>query len=549
MPTLQITNFRGISSGKLSLHPLITLIAGRNGNGKTSTLQALGCLLTGSASPVAGVPKKYNHQLVHKSSGTANISLDNYSISFPDGKPNGTRSYISSEYASGVKSVADISADELSSLIQIEPTQQDLDQELSSYPGFTREYIDHLWDYISKQGWDATYSRAKDEGTELKAEWRHITGEQYGHKKAESWTPEHYDRTKDESELLDGITEAKHLHEQAIAQRAVADHEREKYQQLADDLDNALAKLPELKQNMDATAEALKISQETLSALPKVTNCALTYDCPSCQKTLTLKNGELTIHDGKQPTRKQVKQALDRIEQQNECIRMAEKLRNDAMSAYNAASAYANDCRKARTALDAATNTPYVDPDASKKLVEVLQEKLDALKKYRLAYEIHEKLARNTYLQSVLCPDGVRKQVLAARLSGFNQALSNLSAAAEWQTVSLEELDLTPMYGGRPYRLLSESEKFRVRATIQTAIAHLDGSAYVCIDAADILDSDGRNGLINMLLAGAAKLPAVIAMTFSSRSDAPDLTAAEIGATFWVDGGVVRALSATPVTA
>jgi hypothetical protein len=88
------------------------------------------------------------------------------------------------------------------------------------------------------------------------------------------------------------------------------------------------------------------------------------------------------------------------------------------------------------------------------------------------------------------------------------------------------------MYGGRS-TLLSGSSRYRMAATLQVAMAIEDDSDAVLFDAADILDSAGRNGLIK--LAQAADLPVLVCMTMR-QEQVPDL--AKIGgASYWLNDG------------
>ena len=94
-----------------------------------------------------------------------------------------------------------------------------------------------------------------------------------------------------------------------------------------------------------------------------------------------------------------------------------------------------------------------------------------------------------------------------------------------------------PTYGGTIYLLLSESAKFRVRVVLQIAMAMMDRSQVLVIDAADILDKGGRNGLFKAVKT--AGLPVMISMTFDGQELMPDLGKAGIGRSYWIEGGVV----------
>ena len=115
-----------------------------------------------------------------------------------------------------------------------------------------------------------------------------------------------------------------------------------------------------------------------------------------------------------------------------------------------------------------------------------------------------------------------------------------MTDAAGWKTVAIEA-DMALTYGGRPYALLSSSEQYRLRAVLQVAAAQFAGADLVVIDAADVLDGPTRSGLFSML--GEAELPAVVCMTLSRREQVPDIARAGLGASYWLEDGVLEPLA------
>ena len=142
-----------------------------------------------------------------------------------------------------------------------------------------------------------------------------------------------------------------------------------------------------------------------------------------------------------------------------------------------------------------------------------------------------KQLAQNVLIVSTLAADGLRQQVLSRVLEGVNADLSGMAEKSGWGAVTITD-EMTVQYRGRDYRLLSASEQFRCRVTLQLYIAQRDGSGAVVIDAADILDRGGRNGLFKMLRG--YPLPAVVCMTLNAPEDAPNLKKAGIGMAYWV---------------
>ena len=148
------------------------------------------------------------------------------------------------------------------------------------------------------------------------------------------------------------------------------------------------------------------------------------------------------------------------------------------------------------------------------------------------AGKLEKQIAKNATIVAALEPTGVRQTVLMRALESFNAMLAQVCATAHWGTVVVSDtLQIT--YAGRPYGWqLSESEKFRVRVTLQFVMASIDGSALIVIDAADIMDSKGRNGLI-ALIKGASR-PVIFTMTMNKQADVPNLSKLGIK-TFWIN--------------
>lgn len=148
------------------------------------------------------------------------------------------------------------------------------------------------------------------------------------------------------------------------------------------------------------------------------------------------------------------------------------------------------------------------------------------------AQKLESQIAKNATIVAALEPAGVRQTVLMRALENFNAMLEQVCKAAHWGTVSVSDtLQIT--YAGRAYGWqLSESEKFRARVALQLVMASIDGSALVVIDAADIMDSRGRNGLFTLIKD--ASRPVVVTMTMNKKTDVPDLS--KIGVkTFWIN--------------
>ena len=158
--------------------------------------------------------------------------------------------------------------------------------------------------------------------------------------------------------------------------------------------------------------------------------------------------------------------------------------------------------------------------------------RLAAIEATHDARQLHDKIQTLAAAIKLAGPDGLRQQKLAETLAIVNQGLTWLCANAGWPVMIIgHELDLT--YGGRGWADLSESERWRVEATLAVEIARRDGSDLVVLDRADVLDGRGRNGLLQMT--GSAGVPILAFMT-APESQAKAIASAGVGVWVLEDG-------------
>ena len=143
----------------------------------------------------------------------------------------------------------------------------------------------------------------------------------------------------------------------------------------------------------------------------------------------------------------------------------------------------------------------------------------------------------NQRIIDLLSSEGVRRTALVKALTSFNAELAAVSDACGWAKVEITP-DLDVEFGGRVYFLLSESEQFRARTTLQLAIARKDRSAAVVIDGADVLDAKGRGGLFGALKS--LGVTAVVGMMANKPEALPSMRNADVGETYWIEKGILR---------
>jgi hypothetical protein len=558
MIAAKVRGYRGVERADLDVET-IALLAGPNGAGKSSFAQAIGSVLTSEAIPMRGVNKSAAGVLVRASEAQGAATVE-----WPDGVaradwPACTRRTErtppeASRYAAGLVSIADLPPAErvklLSEFLHADPTRDDLRMAIADHPELdTKNTTDTIWELVERDGWDAAVVRRRDMGAQLKGSWRTTTGGQsYGSRIAASWRQELADERRNESELISEVDKARAALEVAIAAAATSGVERKNLERLAAASDDRARAFHEAGATVADAELALAEAVKRRDALPPA-NDDRASPCPKCGVLLLVRAGDHLLANpvfeeapaGLADTelrarRLAIAQADGQVANRRDAVHTAQRNRAEAEAGLKAS-------QNAKHELDALppATAATIDVDEARHELAARQEYLDAVRTKRKADVIAAQIAANEIVIDIISPDGLRARKLARVVESFNNGvLAPLCDAAAWRAVEINDgFDLT--YGGRQYSLLSTSEQFRVRATLQVAIAQNDGSAMVIIDAADVLDGPGRGDLIEMLTK--AQIPAVVCMTFSKREQAPDLAAARRGRSYWIEGGVAAPLS------
>lgn len=539
---ITVKNFRGCEAAELTLAP-IALVCGHNEAGKTSIAQAVAAALTRNAAPLEGIAKKDARQLlrdgasrgscrVGDQSGHAQANWPGASVSDDGNAPR------ASEIATGLVSIVDMKpAERAALLIQVMDALPDYDQLMGALDDHMAiAVIDAVWKAIQSDGWDAAYKRARNKGAELKGAWEQITGEKWGAVKGDSWRPAIFgDGPVDASPILDEqLADARAHLEECIRNRAADGERRRMLQEL---IDAGTADRTPYELAAEEADSAVAQADQVIESLPRPQrgssgDCA----CPHCGEALVVnsrtdvRRPEPGLSDEENAARDQAitdaqaqrSAAVEKLRQASEAMRLIGQKQQEIERA-----------QQELNAMSAGTVTPEQE-QAARDAVQAAEQRINAARALHAATERHRGILQNQKLAEVLAPDGLRQQVLAEKMAAFNRTLAHLSAEGGWPAVKVHD-DLSVTYGGRAFVLLSASAQWRVRLTLQLAIAGMDGSDAVVIDAADILDRRGRNGLFQAV--ASTKLRALILMTMDEAKNVPPLDKAGLGRSYWIEGG------------
>ncbi|WVR18288.1 DNA repair exonuclease SbcCD ATPase subunit [Bordetella phage PY223] len=539
-------NYRGIKSASLALEGIV-LVAAPNASGKSAIAQAAGAVLAGQAVPIPGVLKTMAGMLVRNgaSGGFAQLDAEGGTarVDWPRAalKTKGTPPQISA-IAAGIESLTTAEpkrrAELLIELLQAHPTFEDLRARFAR-EGISEETARAVWETIDKQGWDAAHAQAKETGARLKGQWEAVTGERYGAKKAENFTPDEWEPelASASSELLTAaLTDARDTLDGMIAVAALDDAERERLQSLADTLPERQAEHTAANEELQRAIAAHESVVASMNALRDPSKQQL-HECPHCNGSLSIAGGKiiagtpLTDDD------------IAKWNAAQDAVAQAREVGVQARARVNVARVAMLDAEGASKKLDECKdgNATHAQVQHAREAVTIAQGRLDAFTSKTRADRLQNSILQNVAIVSALDTAGVRQDKLNESVDSFlTVSVAPLSVAAGWHKLEISH-DMLLSYGGRAWPLLSESERYRARVLLQVAIALREGSSALVIDAADILDKAGRNGLIALLRHAA--LPALVCMTIPTPKEVPDLKAAGLGESLWIRDGVTVPLS------
>lgn len=548
---LTIQNFRGIKKAVLEL-ATITLIAGINGAGKTSIVQALAALLAGEQLP-SWCLKKNAGDMVNDNAKAGMIAIENEdysaSIIYPavSAKARGRLPFVSM-VAAGLESPLNMNdkdkAAYFSSLLKTDPTQEDLKTALGDmYPDRFRK----LWGMIISQGWDKAHKEASEKGAEYKGAWMHIAGEKWGESKGATWMPNGANEFKLAGfDLEQAAIEMDNLNAERdamigsnAAQSAVAAAKTEQDLERIAELTEDLEAMPDLQTELSNLKSELSLINEKIKAYhidkPEIVK-ADSQPCVWCCKPLSIKDG--VIVKGGSVTKAEedataraynniMKQINDletkktdtsrKIINAENAIKVLEIKRNELATL------------QAKPEKETVEQEPVCTSQIDSRIAK-LQAEIDASSLYQDALSYNDKIIRNKAIVDMLAPEGLRLTALQKGIAEFNAKIR-----ASLGTVKLQE-DLSFTWNERGYNTISTSEQYRVRAVVQIAIAGIENSEYLIFDGADVLDKSGRNGLMKAVRG--AGIPALIAATMSN--DGLPIGGIDWLRVYWVENGVVE---------
>ena len=292
----------------------------------------------------------------------------------------------------------------------------------------------------------------------------------------------------------------------------------------------AEARMRESEQTGRIQATAVGLRQVNLRAAPQ------TSPCPSCDTPLMISNGlivacDLATFEKDEEDRKVKREALeersraetstleDLVETTAVCEK-AERLADiELQSLQRGLDALIQQAKVSGEVIDVAEQLrrdeeKHLREEAnSRALAEAEQELHDkesvikVVSDAKEAGDLHDTITRYSIIAGAIGPRGVRNKMLEDGLGNLNAGLAHLSKVSDWPMVTVDAKGVVMIAGTHmnlPSVMCSESEKWRAQAMIQLTVGAMSDSRVVMIDRADMLDKDGRGGLVKAVGVAAA---------------------------------------------
>ncbi|OWQ92001.1 hypothetical protein CDN99_06480 [Roseateles aquatilis] len=556
---IDVNSVLGIRSAAITITKPVALFAAHNGNGKTSLAEAVRMALSGDLAARGVKLKKDLQALVHEgmADGLTEVQIDGGALAWaqlPSGKTVPATKYAPHAMLPYVMEPERFAAlDEkargtmLFELLGIKMSPKAVIERLVKR-GIDATKAERVGPLL-KAGFPAACAEAKEKATLAKGAWRQVTGENYGSEKGKTWTaevPEH------DAVAAAAIGEKLSKLDAELEEKQLAVGELRAQGSRRADLNT---KLPELKTKVDMTdrvEKKLETDKASLADFQQKLQAAraeagtgkregLVHDLAASLETMFSHHypeGDFQLDDKDRAIVEEAARVLDQYEAEHgqigaegnpdalakipaleKSVDLMTKAVSNGERDLTALRQLAGEIKAIKEelaqpfdskALQAAeTKIANIKTERSEltrqsAAIHALKVAADAAgKKTAEAAEHHADVEAWTACADALAPTGIPNEMLAEGLEPFNERLAQSAVDADWFRVSVNA-DMTIDAGFetngelevRPYKLLSESEKWRADAMLAEAVSHFSGLKFLMLDRFDVLDLDGRSNAL-----------------------------------------------------
>lgn len=594
-------NYLGIRAADIVLDRPVQLFAGRNGAGKSSLMEGIRHALTGETVRV-GLKKDYGSLLTEGAeSGFVEVvsGVAVYAVALPSGK-GAASGETALPYLLDAQRFASLSPDErrafLFGLMGLSSSGDAVKKRLAD-KGFDDDRVALVMPLL-RAGFEAACKEAQNRARDAKAAWKTVTGgETWGKDKAAGWRPAALPEGAAKAPGLLENARAKLAEADgalATAQQALGaarsaaqardeqEQQRVQLEERAGRIDRIRAKLAKDEAELadweqkvaDAKAAAggakknrALLEDAVLRGLAEVAAEFLTI-AETSTGIVVSESGEILEWD--QGLMNRARAHVSEYRAQSGAAPAEDAQSASKLAEYEKArdllkSAVANGRRDLAAAEAAEAQLVELDKAAAggdaqnfDELREDVQQKTEARDAWRADVAKYQALTEQAARQEkvvadaarhhadvlawleiadALSPDGIPGDMLAEALGPINARLGASAVAAGWSIPQITAgMEITA--DGRPYALLSESEKWRADAMIAESVSYLSGLRLLVLDRFDVLDLAGRADALEWLDQLAADDEIDTALVFGTLKALPGGLPDSMQA-HWIDGGVV----------
>lgn len=563
------SGFLAVKNIEADVRSPIVLFCGSNEAGKSSLRDGIYQAFMGE-NPRVKLKKNYKF-LVHGDEGAGHTYVDydgnqKAAITIPNGTHELTGQLHSAlPYVLNPALFASITPDErgkfLFDLRSLRSDGAEVKQKLLDR-GCDAEKVDLIMPFL-RSSFENAHKQAEDNVKQARANWKAVTDEAYGDKKAEVW--------KASNPIVDLDTAEKAL---AAAQKTLAelDAELETANQelgvLKKEAGNMVArnaeivrlrteheKIDRIRKKLDldrseVEAWTRKVEETRLIAQgskPGAVACA----CPACGVELIFDGKELIERGGDLHSDEDAAVKLPQYEDALKTLRTAvtngerdlinamvagEKLAG--LEAENKAACDESALKTLEERIETIKAAKTAAKETADEIGNDIKKSKEADEKTAKAATHHADVQAWDKIASALSPDGIPGEMLHAALDPINARLSQSAAATGWKPVIINP-DMSISYEGRPHELSSVSAKWRANVMIAEAISYVAGIKFLMADEFDLLDLPSRGACLKWLVGLARNGEIDSVLLFGTLKEKPAKLPADVEA-HWIQGGLLE---------
>lgn len=468
----------------------VTLIAGPNKAGKTSTLDAIAYCITGdkyrNLTPIkksdvlAGEVLSESHVVIHGAEGVMAAVVD--------GKPSGSVgeyrpvTVIPGHYA-GLSRDHRIQVLLSACGIVIDPREV-----IAQISGLSKEQADTV---ISRAiiDLDTAESYCRESARKYKARWQGITGQEWGVKKAASWRPQMPDGNKAE------------LHSKKVAIDVEITMERGRYNKLREELGAAKAAESVVPQRSLEVIDALRAAeQKEIDRLTLITGTQGTIEpCPHCGAMVVRPAAGGALRKAADDEKYIPEASKELIA----CRQRLNTLDSERARAQGALALQADHRPVATIEADIAESARLGKQHAADldKIVSTLSAIEAAEADLAASIEAHQSIVAMLAAADELSPSGFRQRKLSAAVTMVNAALPALGPYRLDEDGAVVGFEREASIGRQlDVSWLSKSEQWRANAAVAMALAGISGRSLVLLDEFDVIEPAGRMDVLDEIV-------------------------------------------------